>query len=71
MRYEDDKRKNGDFRRFLEQLFIYCAERHWDVLAVDVAGFLVPKLMQKYGFEKLPHSTHLVRRCYAGDAVGA
>jgi len=67
----NEQGKNGDFRRFLTQLFVHCAERKCDVLAVDVADYLVPNLIQKYGFENLPHSTHLVRRCYFGDAVCA
>lgn len=60
---------NGQFRQFLERLFTYCTERHCDVLAVDVAGFLVPRLTEKHGFEKLPDSTHLVRRCYSANIM--
>lgn len=63
----NDERKNGDFRQFLEQLFPYCLNQGRDVMAMDVAGYLVDNLIQKYGFEKLPASTHLLRRCYSAS----
>lgn len=59
--------QNGQFALVLRQLIAYCQDHACDLAAVDVVNTkLADHLIKEWGFQPLPDSGNLVRRCSSG-----
>jgi hypothetical protein len=63
---DNETKGNGQFPFLLHQLIAYCTEQQLDLVGMDVNNErLAVLLINRWGFQRLPNSSHLVRRCYS------
>ncbi|RZJ93782.1 MAG: hypothetical protein EOO60_04525 [Hymenobacter sp.] len=60
--YNDDW-KNDELSKFLQATIAHCVAQQCDLIVLNVDSWLKELLLQKWGFQLLPNSSHIVRPC--------